>query len=85
MLDCVSQNKTSVSDAINELQHLQSADLGYAKVDLSRKARNGYPEVIYGAGKTAEQIIEIMHTLKKSRAKMSYAPGSVLKNITKLL
>ncbi|MCK8607782.1 nickel pincer cofactor biosynthesis protein LarB [Apilactobacillus ozensis] len=65
LLDCVSQNKTSVSDAINELQHLQSADLGYAKVDLSRKARNGYPEVIYGAGKTAEQIIEIMHTLKK--------------------
>ncbi|MCL0312142.1 nickel pincer cofactor biosynthesis protein LarB [Apilactobacillus sp. TMW 2.2459] len=64
LLKGVAQNDTSISDAIKQLQNLQSADLGYAKVDLSRKSRNGYPEVIYGAGKTPTQIIEIMKALK---------------------
>ncbi|MFT8311645.1 MAG: nickel pincer cofactor biosynthesis protein LarB [Sporolactobacillus sp.] len=41
------------------------ADLGFAKVDLTRKQRNGYPEVIYGEGKTAEQIIGIIETMRK--------------------
>ncbi len=35
------------------------ADLGYAKVDLHRGVRQGAAEVIYGAGKTAAQMIGI--------------------------
>ncbi|MDQ6632649.1 MAG: nickel pincer cofactor biosynthesis protein LarB [Verrucomicrobiota bacterium] len=35
------------------------ADLGFAQVDLHRSLRKNFPEVIYGAGKTAEQIIKI--------------------------
>ncbi|MCR5775317.1 MAG: nickel pincer cofactor biosynthesis protein LarB [Lachnospiraceae bacterium] len=38
-------------------------DLGYAKVDLDRKRRKGNTEVIYGAGKTPEQIFGICDTL----------------------
>lgn len=38
-------------------------DMGFAKVDLARKARQGVPEVIYGAGKTPEQIAAIANSL----------------------
>ena len=40
-------------------------DLGFAKVDLSRIHRQGASEVIYGAGKTADQIIAILSSLKE--------------------
>ncbi|MDQ0219554.1 nickel pincer cofactor biosynthesis protein LarB [Peribacillus cavernae] len=35
-------------------------DLGFSKVDYDRERRTGYPEVIYGEGKTAEQIVHIL-------------------------
>ena len=35
-------------------------DLGYANVDLHRQLRQGVPEVIYGAGKTSEQIMRVL-------------------------
>lgn len=34
-------------------------DIGFAKIDHNRKSRQGYPEVIFGAGKTPEQTAEI--------------------------
>lgn len=39
-------------------------DLGFAKVDLARLGRQGVPEVVYGAGKTAEQIVAILASLR---------------------
>ncbi len=42
------------------------ASLGFANVDLQRLARQGVPEVIYGAGKTAEQIIGILASLREA-------------------
>lgn len=39
------------------------SDLGYARLDTDRAARTGDPEVVYGAGKTPLQIVEIMRTL----------------------
>lgn len=46
-------------------QHPDSptADLGYARVDLDRAARTGDPEVVYGAGKTPQQVVGILRTL----------------------
>ncbi len=41
----------------------KAADLGYAQVDLSRGERQGAGEVIYGEGKTAEQIAGIIDAL----------------------
>ncbi len=41
----------------------RTADLGYARVDVDRAARTGDPEVVYGAGKSAEQVVEILSTL----------------------
>ena len=42
----------------------ESLDLGFAQVDLDRERRQGVPEVIYGAGKTAGQIVAIAGALR---------------------
>lgn len=41
---------------IDELERLPYEDLGFARIDHHRSLRLGFPEVIFGAGKTAEQI-----------------------------
>jgi pyridinium-3,5-biscarboxylic acid mononucleotide synthase len=41
----------------------RSEDLGFARVDLDRAARTGDAEVVYGAGKTPEQVVAILGTL----------------------
>ncbi len=46
-----------------EQQHPPVADLGFARVDLDRAARTGDPEVVYGAGKTPEQVVDLLRTL----------------------
>ena len=47
-----------------ENNHSPEASLGFANVDLQRLARQGVPEVVYGAGKTAEQIAGILFSLR---------------------
>jgi pyridinium-3,5-biscarboxylic acid mononucleotide synthase len=42
------------------------ADLGFARLDLQRAARTGDPEVVYGGGKTPEQIVTALTTLQKA-------------------
>jgi hypothetical protein len=39
------------------------ADLGFARVDVDRASRTGDPEVVYGGGKSAEQVVAILRTL----------------------
>ena len=56
----VQQGTVSVDQALLHLKHKPFEDLGYAKVDLHRKLRQGAGEVIYGAGKTAQQIAGIL-------------------------
>jgi len=41
----------------------RTEDLGFARVDLDRASRTGDPEVVYGAGKTPEQVVAILRTL----------------------
>ena len=65
LLKAVAQHEVAVQDAAAQLQAKSSDDLGFAKVDLARGKRNGYPEVIYGAGKTPAQIIDIMASLER--------------------
>jgi NCAIR mutase (PurE)-related protein len=40
------------------------ADLGYARLDTDRADRTGDPEVVYGAGKSPAQVVEILRTLR---------------------
>ncbi len=59
LLRGVRAGKTSIEEAIGKLRALPFEDLGYAKVDHHRELRTGFPEVIYCAGKTTPQVIEI--------------------------
>ena len=56
----VQQGTVSVDQALLHLKQKPFENLGYAKVDLHRKLRQGAGEVIYGAGKTAQQIAGIL-------------------------
>ncbi|MCB0896695.1 MAG: nickel pincer cofactor biosynthesis protein LarB [Nocardioides sp.] len=41
----------------------RTADLGFARVDVDRAARTGDPEVVYGSGKTPDQVVAILRAL----------------------
>ena len=51
--------KISAGRALRAFQAAPVADLGFARVDTHRALRKGFPEVIYAAGKTARQVVEI--------------------------
>ena len=51
-------------EAYLKLREQPFEDIGYAKVDLHRKIRQGFSEVIYGAGKTPSQISGIIDVMK---------------------
>ena len=51
----VQNGSMSVDQALLHLKQKPFEDIGYAKVDLHRRLRQGAGEVIYGAGKTAQQ------------------------------
>lgn len=42
---------------------------GYAKIDHDRHRRTGFPEVVFGEGKTAQQILEIMQSMVRDQAR----------------
>ena len=65
-LEQVKEGSLSVEDALLKLKIKPFEDIGYAKVDLHRKIRQGQSEVIYGAGKTPEQIVGILRTMLKA-------------------
>ena len=60
ILEAVGRGELSVDDALLRIKTEPFEDIGYAKVDFHRKVRQGAAEVIYGEGKTAEQIIGIV-------------------------
>ena len=59
LLRDVRAGRLSVGDAVERLRGLPFEDLGFAKVDTHRELRTGFPEVIYCAGKTVEQVVAI--------------------------
>lgn len=63
LLEGVQQGIVSVEDALLQLKLAPFEELGYAKVDHHRRIRQGNMEVVYGAGKTPEQIIGILSSL----------------------
>jgi len=67
LLHQVQQGNCSVDNALARLRHFPSESLPHACVDHQRSLRTGIPEVIYGASKSAEQIIDIARSLKKNQ------------------
>ena len=62
ILEALQRGEIKLSDAEAQLKGFE--DLGHSRVDLVREERSGIPEVIYGGGKTPEQIIDIMVSME---------------------
>ena len=69
ILEAVQAGEMTVADALFAIRKAPFEDIGYAKIDHHRGVRQGMPEVIYGAGKTAEQIIGIADRMKQNGQK----------------
>lgn len=63
LLESVCKGDVKVDDALKHLSKLPYEDLGFAKIDHHRALRKGFPEVVYGQGKTPEQIEKIVEVL----------------------
>ena len=63
LLRAVRDGRTSPEEAAERLKTLPWEDLGFAKVDHHRALRRGFPEVVFGAGKTAEQVVAIVEKI----------------------
>ena len=64
LLEQVRAGALSPQEAAGRLRDLPFEDLGHARVDHHRALRNGFPEVIFGGGKTPAQVVEIARSLK---------------------
>ncbi|MGI6012709.1 MAG: nickel pincer cofactor biosynthesis protein LarB [Oscillospiraceae bacterium] len=64
VLQQVSNGELTVDEAILKLKLQPYEDLGFAKLDYHRELRQGVAEVIYGAGKTPEQIADISKAMQ---------------------
>lgn len=60
ILEAVKSGEVGTDEAAELLKEPFYKDLGFAKIDNDREARVGYPEVVYCAGKTAEQVKKIV-------------------------
>lgn len=66
ILEGIKLGSIDVEVAIDYVKTFLYTDLGYAKIDNIREARVGYPEVIFGQGKSIEQILGIVNHMYKS-------------------
>lgn len=61
----VSKGEKSVDQAMEILRDFPYTDLGYARIDHQRELRTGYPEIVYCAGKTTEQVAGIFRVMSE--------------------
>jgi pyridinium-3,5-biscarboxylic acid mononucleotide synthase len=67
LLEQVREGAVDVDGAVTRLRHMPFEDLGFAKVDHHRAIRHGMPEVVFGMGKTPEEIEQIaLHLLQRA-------------------
>jgi NCAIR mutase (PurE)-related protein len=65
LLKKVRSGKITLDEAMAELKSLPFEDLGFTRIDHHRSLRKGFPEVIWGEGKTSGQILSIIKQLKR--------------------
>lgn len=68
LLEQFKQGKIGEAEALDVLKKLPFEDLGFARVDHHREVRKGFPEVIFGTGKSSGQIVEIVRSLHRHHA-----------------
>ena len=65
LLKDVKNGQTSIEEALEVLKNFPYTDLGFARIDHHREMRTGYPEIIYCAGKSVEQVKEIFRVMSE--------------------
>src|SRR5664279_4879694 len=65
LLNNVKKGDTSIEEALEVLKNFPYTDLGFARIDHHREMRTGYPEIIYCAGKSNEQVREIFRVMSE--------------------
>ena len=70
ILKKVSEQQMDVETALESLKHLPYEDIGYANIDEHRNLRTGQAEVIFGQGKTPEQIAGIVSHMMHDNARI---------------
>lgn len=63
LLRSVRSGAVDLREAVERIRTLPMEEMGFATLDLHRAIRKGFPEVVYGAGKTPEQILTILESL----------------------
>jgi len=63
LLVAYKRDELESTEAARRISELHYEDIGYARVDHSRSSRQGFPEVVFGAGKTREQVVGIVERL----------------------
>lgn len=66
LLHDVKDGEKSIEEALNILRNFPYSDLGFARIDHHREIRTGYPEIVYCAGKTTEQVAAIFKSMSES-------------------
>ena len=67
LLEGVQRGQVPVGKALQELKHLPYEEIDCATIDHHRHLRQGAPETIFGAGKTAAQVISIMRRMQEKK------------------
>ena len=63
LLEAVARGETTIEAALDRLRTLPFEDLEFARLDHHRELRNGFGEVVFGAGKATEELIAIVQRL----------------------
>ena len=85
ILKKVAEGRLSPEEALEDLKHYPYQDLTFAKIDHHRELRRGFPEIVFGLGKTEEQIREISKTIieKGSNLLVTKVKPEIFTNIQK--
>jgi hypothetical protein len=70
LLEDVRAGRVDVAEGLRRLGELPVRDLGHTRVDTHRELRCGHPEIIYGAGKTPQQLVEIAQSLLEGHERL---------------
>lgn len=63
LFEQVRSGATDIDSALREVRHLPFEDIGFARIDHHRKLRHGFPEVIFGLGKSTDHVLAIASRL----------------------
>src|SRR6266496_4445488 len=63
LLRAYQKGEVELRSAAEQIRDLHYEDIGFARVDHARASRQGFPEVVFGAGKTRAQVVGIVERL----------------------